>query len=625
LLQVVKAKHKTKSIRKFLHIILAGLFCCLLSGSLLAQVRFYTIVSESPIAAHQTFQVQYVVEGANNIRQFVVPRFKDFEVAEMFDYSTSSFGQGRALDTYSKIIVLMASKKGRFTVPGASAIINGKQMHSNAVPVAVKAGVPGMNNINPDDIDVEEESLLHPGDDIKDKIEKNLFLRVETSKNSCYVGEPLMVVYKAYSRLNVNSQVVRRPSLTGFSVMEMVDAYDGKPEIEKLNGRWYYTNLVRKVQLFPLQEGTYTLDPAEVESVVHFTKTNEPANKKRMPSMNNLNATPMYPMAVDHRTILRTAPVTITVKPLPTANQPADFSGAVGQFTLAVKAPAAPIHTGDLVKIQVTVSGSGNLSLLTPPVIQWPRGVDTTAPAVKENINKYIFPLNGSKTFEYSFAAPDTGDFVIPVVHMPYYDPKEKKYKTATSDSITMHVLSGVKKAVGDTGLIVNQASGIDPRVYYFGLIILAIIAAIGYQVVSLRKTKKKELAKAAAPAPVKEIPTSQQIVTGLLKNAKLALQLNQQQVFYREVQQALWQMVRDTWQVLPSKLNKYLTAQLLAEKGVPADTIRNFSAVLDECEWALYTPDQSIHSMEALMDKAEGLLMELSLPPTPSGGGGVG
>jgi len=405
---------------------------------------------------------------------------------------------------------------------------------------------------------------------------------------------------------------MKRPSLTGFSVMEMVDAYNGRPEIEKLNGRSYYMNLVRKVQLFPLQEGTYTLDPAEVESLVHFVKTAEPANKKRTPSMNNLNATPMFPMAVDHRTILRTAPVTITVKPLPAANQPADFAGAVGQFTLAVKAPTTPIHAGDLVKIQVTVSGSGNLSLLTPPVIKWPKGVDTAEPSVKENINKYIFPLSGSKTFEYSFAAPDTGDYGIPVVHLPYYDPKEKKYKTATSDSITMHVLPGVKKANPAAGELVSQGSGIEPKYYWFGAIVLAIIAAIGYQVVSLSKSEKKEKVKEVVPEPVKEVPTPQQVVTDLLKNAKQALQLNQQQVFYREVQQALWQTVRDTWQVLPSKLNKYHTTHLLAEKGVPAGTIHNFSAVLDECEWALYTPDQSIKSMEALMSKAEGLLKEL-------------
>jgi len=611
LLQTLTSNNKTESIRKIIHIILGGLFCCLLSGPLKAQVKFYTLVSESTLALHQTFQVQYIVEGASNIRQFQVPRLKDFEIAEMFDYNTTNFGQG--LDTYSKIIVLMTSKKGRFTIPGATAVINGKQMHSNAVRVAVKAGVPGMNNINPDDIDTEEESLLRPGDNIKDKIEKNLFLRVETSKTTCYVGEPLMVVYKAYSRLNVNSQVVKRPSLTGFSVMEMVDAYDGKPEIEKLNGRSYYTNLVRKVQLFPLQEGTFTLDPAEIESVIHFIKTDEPTNKKGSPgSINNRNAMPLFPTPIDHRTILRTGPQTITVKPLPTANQPADFSGAVGKFFLAIKVPAAPIHKGDLVKIQVTVSGSGNLSLLTPPIIKWPKGVDTAEPSVKENINKYVFPLSGSKIFEYSFAAPDTGNYVIPVVHLPYYDPAEKKYKTATSDSITLHVLPGVIKEGAGNGVLVNKERAIQPQYYWFACIVLVIIGAIGYQVVSLRKAKKKAVAKVTPAAPVKETLTPQQTVAGLLVNAKQALQIRQQPVFYREVQQALWQVVADKWQVLPSMMNKYHTTRLLAEKEVPAETIRNFSAILDECEWALYTPGQSINSMEAMMEKAEGLLKEL-------------
>ena len=59
----------------------------------------------------------------------------------------------------------------------------------------------------------------------------------------------------------------------------------------------------------------------------------------------------MFPSAINHRTVLRTEPHTITVKSLPTANQPDDFSGAVGQFIINVKVPATDIHKGDLVKI----------------------------------------------------------------------------------------------------------------------------------------------------------------------------------------------------------------------------------------------------------------------------------
>jgi hypothetical protein len=573
-------------------------------------VKFYTLVSESTISVRQTFQVQYIVEGSNNIRQFRVPQFRDFEIADVFDFNSTNFGQG--LDTYSKIIVLLAPRKGKFTIPGATAIINGKQMRSNAVRIAVKPGIPGMNNIDPDDIDTEEESVLHPGENIKDKIEKNLFLRIETSKTTCYVGEPLMVVYKAYSRLNAASQVMKRPSLTGFSVMEMVDAYDGKPEIERLNGRSYYMNLVRKVQLFPLQEGKYTLDAAEIESVVHFIKTDEPAGKKHGGGLFNRNTTPMFPTAINHRTILRTEPKTITVKPLPTANQPADFSGAVGQFALSVKVPATPIHKGDLVKIQVAITGSGNLSLLTPPAIKWPKGVDTAEPSVKENINKYNFPLSGSKTFEYSFAAPDTGDYVIPAVHLPYYSPAEKKYKTASSDSITLHVLPGIKKAdAGDTG-VASKGTAIRPQFYWFALIALVIIASIAFQFFAMRKLKKKAKFKASVPEPVKETPTPQQTVTKLLANARMALQYNRPKSFYYELQQALWQVIADTYKVLPSKMNKYHITQLLTEKQVPAETISNLLTILDECEWALYTPGQSVSNMENLMGKAEGFLKEL-------------
>jgi hypothetical protein len=54
----------------------------------------------------QTFQVQYIVEGARSIRQFSIPRFKDFEVADVFDHNPLS--TGNVGDPYSKVVVLVA-------------------------------------------------------------------------------------------------------------------------------------------------------------------------------------------------------------------------------------------------------------------------------------------------------------------------------------------------------------------------------------------------------------------------------------------------------------------------------------------------------------------------------------
>jgi hypothetical protein len=321
----------------------------------------------------------------------------------------------------------------------------------------------------------------------------------------------------------------------------------------------------------------------------------------------------MFPTAINHRTLLRSQPLTITVKSLPAVNQPQDFSGAVGQFNVKVNVPTTPIYKGDLVKIQVMISGSGNLSLVTPPPIKWPHGVDTAEPSVKENINKYVFPLTGSKTFEYSFAAPDTGDYIIPAIHLPYYDPVDKKYKQALHEAVTLHVLPGVKKNDAETeAMKAQKAPGFPAHYYWFAIIVLAIIGSIVYQVISLRKGKKKEVAKVKATVPVPVKPSPQAIVTGLLTKARLAIQYEQASVFYHEIEQALWQVVADNWKVLPSKMNRHHITQLLAEQQVPAETIQSFSAILNECEWALYTPGHSVSNMEATIEKTEGLLKEL-------------
>ena len=315
--------------------------------------------------------------------------------------------------------------------------------------------------------------------------------------------------------------------------------------------------------MFPLQDGTYTLDPAEIETLIHFIKTDRPPRSSLLPGR---NSTPMFPTAINHRTLLRSQPLTITVKPLPTANQPEDFSGAVGQFHVTVRAPTTPIYKGDLVKIQLVISGSGNLSLITPPPIKWPKGVDTAEPSAKEDVNKYAFPLTGSKTFEYSFAAPDTGDYIIPAIHLSYYDPADKKYKVASNDALTLHVLPGIKKNDAEAeAMKAQKGPGVPRHYYWFAIIVLAIIGSIVYQVISLKKGKKKEVAKAQASVPVQVKPSPQAMASELLTKARLAIQYQQAPIFYHEVEQALWQVVADNWKVLPSKMNRHHITQLLA------------------------------------------------------------
>lgn len=594
---------KCHIIKGKLHTLLLGV--CLLS--LLCangQVKFYTQVNESTIQFPQTFQVQYVIEGARSVQGFKIPEFADFRVEGTFDYQNTTSIQAQTkqlLESYTKIVILSPRKSGRFTIPGAVAIVDGKKMHSAPVKVLVqRTGLSSVSAGTAEEVDIESATELQPGEDVTEEIHKNFFLRTEVNKTSCYVGEPVMAVYKAYSRLSTTAQVVKRPSLNGFSVIEMVDGYDNKQEIEIYKGNAYYVNIIRKVQLIPLQEGNFTLDPAEVEGMIHFRKKDAATGDWS---------------AADYPVSVRSQPVELSIKSLPPANQPPHFAGAVGKFNIAVKAPTSPIRQGDLVKIQVIISGTGNLTLLTAPVVHWPKGVDTADPAVKEDVNKYVYPLAGSKEFEYSFAAPDTGNCVIPVIEFPYYDPDKKEYKTATSEPVTMHIKAAVSKAEVEERnavLVQGNQTGIPRHMYFFAAIVLGIAAWIFYQSWQIRKTKQQ--AKQAALQQEAAAPPVQQEINPdeWLSIARDALQQSDKKLFCQEIQKALWKMIAQKSSIAPSALNKQNIAGTLAAQGMPAETIQSLISVLNECEWALYTPGEQVDDMKRIFYETRTLLQQM-------------
>ena len=57
----------------------------------------------------------------------------------------------------------------------------------------------------------------------------------------------------------------------------------------------------------------------------------------------------------------------ITVVPLPIDHQPADFSGAVGQFSLSASATPVKVSPGEPVTLKLIVTGNGNFDRVQCP------------------------------------------------------------------------------------------------------------------------------------------------------------------------------------------------------------------------------------------------------------------
>jgi len=443
------------------------------------QVKFTTVVSSQDVGKSDYLQVEFVVENAKQIDEMNPPDFAGFRVAQgPIQSSGMSIVNGNMSQYKALSFVLEPIKTGKFTIGGATATVDGKHMQSNAVTVTVHPGGSGSAGSSPqpsqspfggnpfggnpffqpsmpdpfgsDAGDVDRDYVLKPGENPKDKIKKGLFVKVLVDKNSCYVGEPIVATYKLYTRVSSESRITKQPSLNGFSVYDMIDPSQDAVSVERLNGKNYTVHTIRKAQLIPLQSGTIDLDQVEVDNTVHFVKSmghgggGHGGNSIRdlLDAMTDEGG---YGPEVDEKVTLDTKPLPITVKPLPDAGKPAGFNGAVGSFSVEASVDHKSLAADDEATLHLVVKGKGNLPMITAPVVNWPSGFTAFDPTAKEDVNKTVAPMAGSKSFDYVFTPDVAGHYTIPQIDFPYFDPASQTYKTAETQPMDIQVTPAVR------------------------------------------------------------------------------------------------------------------------------------------------------------------------------------
>jgi BatD DUF11 like domain len=460
---------------------------------------------------------------------------------------------------------------------------------------------------------VEDQSEITRKDNMDEKIRKNFFLRAEVSKSKCYVGEPVMAVFKAYSRLEANSQVLRRPSLTGFSVVEMVDAYSSMPDVEKLDGKYYNVHLIRKVQLFPLQPGHFELEPAEVESIIHFR--HPPPRARNINDFLRDRSKDLVDDSLLNRKIISLTPgISIDVLPLPDTVMTVPFTGAIGNFAISLESQQRSWRQNEPANIKLVLTGTGNFPLITPPDIKWPKGINPPDPMVSESTNRYVFPLSGTKIFNYSIDSKDTGTFEIPPVSFSYFDPGSAGYKTARSAAFVFKITRApFWKRIRPLQQIA-EAESIPRQWYYFGIVALVIIAWIMFQVVRSLK-KKVSVVSMPVPEPVKPPVDEVVFFEDQIYPARKAMASGDHKQFYYQVKQTAYDVIAHKFKVPASGLSKQSIRFLLKQDSADEADVNELIRLLDSSELALYTPHTGSEDMEEAFRKLEDVLKKLTSP----------
>jgi hypothetical protein len=490
------------------------------------------------------------------------------------------------------------------------------------------------------------------------------------------VGEPIVATYKLYSRLSSESRVTKRPSLNGFSVYDMIDPNSDAVSVEKLNGKAFTVHIIRKTQLIPLQAGTIDLDPVEVENTVHFVKGARQERRRSGNALRDLfdqlsDNNDMGP-EVDENITLDTKPLAITVKPLPEENKPANYNGAVGKFSIEASVTNKNIAAREETTLHVLVKGKGNLPVINAPQVSFPSGIEAFDPTAKEEVNKTVAPMSGSKSFDYVFTPRVPGHYTIPAINFPYFDPSSQSYKVAGTEPLDIQVAPSLQREKSPaTRLAPAPVSpwwwqlGIKAFLqqhleWIFTVIILSLIAVyLWRQNMRLKKTgqeqkESKEMTAANSPegsSPGRQdklrhdnlpqdprrqdeilrqgnlrrqdnperqdIPSSAYIPTGIITDPLLeARQLfdnGDYKGFYREVNRAIWKALSKKLDLPASQLNKLNITLQLQARGWDAQNILSLENTLNECEMNLYTPAYDTYNMQQLLRQAESMLDKLA------------
>jgi len=568
-----------------------------LTSLLQAQVKFETKVSKNTIGLNERIQVQFSVnEDADN---FQAPNFEGFTlVGGPFQSRNFSWINGVKSFSLSYSYILQPTQKGVLTIKPATIEYDGNVLKSAPVKVTVTDAIPVPKDPNSPDYVAGE----------------GVHLVAEISNSNPYVNEPLTVVYKLYfdPRFVIrNVKELKNPKYNGFWSqyidIQKLEVVDGT-----YNGQDYAMVVWRKVILYPLESGNKPIEPLSINLEIQV-----PSGRR------NIFGQQSYQMTT--KTVTAGSKI-INVKPLPENGKPADFTGAVGNFSFKVKPSKTKLKTGESLDLEIAVSGNGNLKLFDLPKTKFPSAFEVFDPQHKEEVKTPLSGMNGKISDTYTIVPQFKGKYTIQPITFSYFDLGSKTYKTITSEEITIDVLDNPDFTSNTNAVTSNKKEVVKNNVFQFiklnsnfesvtkkdflgsNLFYSLLFAPLLLIPIVILAKKKKE----AIDADVfgNKIKRNNRLAKKFLADAKK--QMGNKVPFYMAMEKALHNFLKAKLHIETSEMSKEIIQEMLHEKQANENDVEQFMQLMNDCEFARYTPSSDV-SMQKDYDKAVEIISELS------------
>ena len=572
------------------------LFIVLLSfQGLLAQIQFEAKVSKTTLGLNERLRVDFAmnIDGDN----FNEPSFDGFKViAGPSQQVSQSWINGRS--SFEKIYsyYLIPNQKGNLVIKSATIEYNGQVFKTSPVKITVTNAIEIPKD--PSDASISAEDNLH--------------LIAEVSKTNPYVNEPITVVYKLYFSNNIgigNFREFGKPKYNDFW-SQNIDIKQLMVEEGTYKGERYRYIVLKKVVLYPQKSGKLNIEPLALDIDVQL-----PSNRRDVFGRQ---------LITEESKRVSAGAKTITVKALPVAGKPDDFSGAVGTFDFKVAPSKNNLKNGESLDLVVSVVGKGNMKLFSLPKPIVPNALEMYDPVHNEDVNTSLAGMSGKISDSYTIIPQYRGNYPIKPLKFSYFDLNTGKYKTISSPQIIVNVLEGPapvdslgngtnknKIAASEQFKSVKLKTVLRPtatndflgsKLFY----ILLLLPFLLVPIIILVRIKKEAM---DGDIVGNRIRRNNRLAKKYLSQAKK--QFNNKELFYIALEKAMHNFLKAKLNIETSEMSKANIKELLLSKEANVELVNDFIALTENCEIARYAPSSNA-TIQNDYDKAVSIISDL-------------
>ena len=378
---------------------------------------FTASLDREAITLGESATLSLTFEGGS-AKNMPTPSVPGLQIAQIGTSQSVSYNSniGAMSSTVTVTFSVTARQAGEFTIPALTTDVNGQQLASQPLKLTVtKASAPSADAVN-------------SGSEVA-------FLKFIFPKNKIYAGQSAVGQLQLYLRDDVqnfgNFQLNSLPT-DGFSAGKTAELQNQRRRVQI--GNRSYTVIPIAVPLTAVKSGSFVLGPFTGNVVVVLPSPNQGGN-------------PFFNQGEQRPVTLVTEPVNVESLPLPEENKPANFSGAIGSFTMTATAGPTTLTVGDPVTVRVQISGRGALDAVTLPTQDAWRDFKSYPPTSKLEIADQL-GFQGTKTFEQIISPQNSDVHELPPLTFSFFNPDDGQYHTLTQAAVPL-----VVKAAGATVL----------------------------------------------------------------------------------------------------------------------------------------------------------------------------